>query len=78
MSNIAQTAIPIQSSLGKPQKYMTAQPRTPQPSDWRYVAEQIRDEKDSKKMMDLVAELDRLLESEDESRRRPHQQLPRL
>jgi len=57
---------------------MTAQPRTPQPSDWRYVAEQIRDEKDSKKMMDLVAELDRLLESEDKSRRRPHQQLPKL
>jgi len=51
---------------------MTPQPRTPQPSDWRYVAEQIRDEKDSKKMMDLVAELDRLLESEDKSRRRPH------
>jgi hypothetical protein len=45
---------------------------TPQPSDWRYVAEQIRDEKDSIKMMELVVELDRLLEREDKSRKRPH------
>jgi hypothetical protein len=45
---------------------------TPQPRDWRYVAEEIRDEKDSKKMMALVVEFDRLLESEDKSRRRPH------
>jgi len=51
---------------------MTPQPRTPQPRDWRYVAEQIRDEEDSKKMMELVVELDRLLESEDKSRKRPH------
>jgi hypothetical protein len=51
---------------------MTPQPRTQQPRDWRYVAEQIRDEKNSEKMMDLVVELDRLLESEDKSRRRPH------
>jgi hypothetical protein len=34
--------------------------------------EQIRDEKDSKKMRSLVVELDRLLESEDKSRTRPH------
>ena len=45
---------------------------TPQPRDWRYVAEQIRDEKDSNKMMELVVELDRLLEREDKSRKRPH------
>ena len=45
---------------------------TPQPRDWRYVAEQIRDEKDSMKMMELVVELDRLLEREDKSRKRPH------
>jgi hypothetical protein len=51
---------------------MTPQPTSPQPRDWRCVAEQIRDEKDSKKMMDLVVELDRLLESEYKSRRRPH------
>jgi hypothetical protein len=51
---------------------MTPQPRTSQPRDWRYVAEQIRDEKDSKKMMELVVELDRLLESEDKSRKPPH------
>ena len=78
MSNIAQTEIPIQSSLIETPKIqkggfpMTPQPRTPQPRDWRCVAEQIRDEKDSKKMMDLVRELDRLLESEDKSRRWPH------
>jgi hypothetical protein len=78
MSNIAQTEIPVQSSLMEiPENTegrfpMTPQPRTPQPRDWRYVAEQIRDEKNSEKMMDLVAELDRLLESEDKSRRRPH------
>ena len=53
---------------------------TLQPSDWRHVAEQIRDEKDSNKMMELVVELDRLLESEDKSRKRPHSQrnAPRL
>jgi hypothetical protein len=45
---------------------------TPQPSDWRYVAEQICDEKDSNKMMELVVELDRLLEREDKSRKGPH------
>lgn len=78
MSNIAQTAIPIQSSLREITRNregrfpMTPQPRAPQPREWRYVAEQIRDEKDSKKMMDLVVELDRLLENEDKSRKRPH------
>jgi hypothetical protein len=45
---------------------------TPQPRDWRQVAEQVRDEKDSSKMMALVIELDRLLENEDKSRKRPH------
>jgi hypothetical protein len=49
---------------------MTPQPRTPQPRDWRRVAEQVRDEKDSSKMMALVIELDRLLENEDGSRKR--------
>jgi hypothetical protein len=45
---------------------------TPRPSNWRYVAEQICYEKDSNKMMELVFELDRLLEREDKSRKRPH------
>jgi len=45
---------------------------TPQPRDWRRVAEQVRDEKDSNKLIALVIELDRLLESEDKSRKRPH------
>jgi hypothetical protein len=43
---------------------------TPQPTDWPRVAEEVRDEKDSIKMMALVAELDRLLENEDKSRKR--------
>jgi hypothetical protein len=51
---------------------MTPQPRTPQPRDWRRVAEQVCDEKDSSKMMALVIELDHLLEDEDKSRKRPH------
>lgn len=42
---------------------------TPQPSDWRYVAEQVRDEKDSNKMMALVTELNRLLEREQSGKR---------
>jgi hypothetical protein len=45
---------------------------TPQPSDWRSVAEQISDEKDSNKMMALVVELDRLLEREEKARKRSH------
>jgi hypothetical protein len=45
---------------------------TPQPRDWRRVAEEVRDEKDSIKMMALVIELDHLLECEDKSRKRPH------
>lgn len=45
---------------------------TPQPRDWRRVAEQIGDEKDSNKMMALIIELDQLLEREDKSRKRPH------
>jgi hypothetical protein len=44
---------------------------TPQPRDWRLVAEQLRDEKDSSKMMALATELDRLLENRDRSRKRP-------
>jgi hypothetical protein len=45
---------------------------TPQPRDWRRVAEEARDEKDSTKMMILVTELNQLLENEDKSRKRPH------
>ena len=45
---------------------------SPQPGDWRSVAEQICDEKDSNKMMALVVELDRLLEREEKARERSH------
>ena len=45
---------------------------TPQPRDWRRVAEEVSVEKDSIKMLALVVELDRLLENEDKSRKRPH------
>lgn len=44
---------------------------TPQPSDWRSVAGQICEEKDSNKMA-LVVELDRLLEREEKARKRSH------
>jgi len=47
-------------------------PMTPQPSDWRSLAEQICDEKDSNKMMALVVELDRILEREEKARKRSH------
>ncbi|HEX3103253.1 MAG TPA: hypothetical protein VHQ22_02310 [Terriglobales bacterium] len=43
---------------------------TPQPSDWRLVAAQVRDEKDPNKMMALVIELDRLLERDEKTRKR--------
>ena len=43
---------------------------TPQPRDWRRVAEEARDEKDSVKMMALVIELDRLLERDEKTRKR--------
>jgi hypothetical protein len=42
---------------------------TPQPSDWRNVAEQVCIEKDSNKMMALVTELNRLLEREQSNKR---------
>ena len=45
---------------------------TPQPRDWRRIAEEVRDEKDSDKMMALVIELNRLVENEDKSRKQPH------
>ena len=45
---------------------------TPQSRDWRSLAEQICDEKDSNKMMALVVELDRLLEREEKTRKRSH------
>lgn len=44
---------------------------TSQPGDWRRVAKQLRDEENPDKIMDLVFELERLLESEDNSRKRP-------
>jgi hypothetical protein len=44
-----------------------------QPSNWRPVAEQICDEKDSTKMMALVIELNRLLERDEKSRKQQQQ-----
>jgi hypothetical protein len=72
MCSIAQTPFSIQSSLKETRNREGRFPMTPQPSNWRHVAEQICDEKDSNKMMELVVELDRLLEREDKSRKRPH------
>jgi hypothetical protein len=45
---------------------------TPQASNWRSVAEQICDEKNSDKMMALVFELNRLLERDEKTRKRSH------
>ena len=45
---------------------------TPQPCNWRSIAEQICDEKDSNKMMALVFELDRLLERDEKFHKRSH------
>jgi hypothetical protein len=42
---------------------------SPQPSDWRCVAEQVCNEKNSNKMMALVIELNRLLEREQSGKR---------
>jgi len=48
-----------------------------QPSDWRSLAEQATKEKDHEKLMDVVAELDRVLgEREETSRQKRHDQGP--
>ena len=43
---------------------------TPQPSDWRALAEQISKEMDPNKLTDLVAELNQVLEHEEKQRNR--------
>jgi len=53
--------------LGNP-KHRRAVPMTPQPSDWRYLAEQASKETDPAKMLRLVEELNRVLEHEQASR----------
>jgi hypothetical protein len=43
---------------------------TPQPSDWRALAEQISKEMDHNKLTDLVVELNQVLEHEEKQRNR--------
>ena len=48
---------------------------TPQPNDWRQLAEQASKEVDPQKMMSLVHELNRVLEKREQmSRQQEHQQ----
>ena len=47
---------------------------TPQPSDWRHLAEQASNEMDPQKMMEIVIELNRALEKREQtSRQQRHQ-----
>jgi len=58
--NIAQTCFGIQGKLGI-RKNRRGLPMTPQPSDWRYLAEQASKEMDPDKLMAIVNELNRAL-----------------
>ena len=69
MSNIAQTSLPNQSSLIDEVEGRFRM--NPQPSDWRYVAKQLRDEENSEKMLELAVELNSLLEREEKLRKQP-------
>jgi hypothetical protein len=42
---------------------------TPQPSDWRQLAEQASNEMDPKKMIELVTQLNRVLEKREQTSR---------
>jgi hypothetical protein len=44
---------------------------TPQPSDWRHLAEQASNEMDPNKLVDLVVELDRMLGEREKTFRQP-------
>jgi len=44
---------------------------TPQPSDWRHLAEQASNEMDTNRLIDLVVELDRMLGEREKTSRPP-------
>jgi hypothetical protein len=44
---------------------------TPQPKDWRHLAEQASNEMDPNKLIDLVVELDRMLGEREKTSRQP-------
>jgi hypothetical protein len=44
---------------------------TPQPSDWRHLAEQASNEMDPHRLIDLVVELDRMLGEHEKTCRQP-------
>jgi len=50
---------------------MNPQPKTEQFEPWRYVAEQLFDEKNPEKMVKLAVELSCLLEREEKLRKQP-------
>jgi hypothetical protein len=47
---------------------------TPQPNDWRHVAEQASNEMNPEKMMELVHELNRALEKREQTSRQQRDQ----
>jgi hypothetical protein len=47
---------------------------TPQPNDWRHLAEQASNEMNPEKMMELVHELNRVLEKREQSSRQQQHQ----
>ena len=46
---------------------------TPQPSDWRRLAEQLQNEADPNRLMELAVELNRVLEHEQKSHQKRYQ-----
>jgi len=54
MCHIAQTHFGIQSSFGKSEAPEGRFPMTPQPSDWRRLAEQFQNEADPNRLMELA------------------------
>ena len=47
-------------------------PMTPQPSDWRHLAEQASNEMNPEKMMAIISELNRVLEKREQTSRQQH------
>jgi hypothetical protein len=71
MCTIAQTRFRIQNSLGEQEIKKGRFPMTPQPNDWRHLAEQASNEMNPEKMMELIGELNRVLERREQTE---HQQ----
>jgi hypothetical protein len=64
LCTIAQTRSEIQSSLGRSLTKEGRSAMTPQPGDWRKLAERVSTETDSSTLTELAEELNRILERE--------------